>query len=150
MRISHIAPFAVSAALRASRRWRRAPVRRTTAALASPINGPDEVASVTSRVHIAKSPQHFEYDLDGNQTLVTTKTSTRRVTYNGENRPVRWERLNSSTSNSNTPNSNTPSLITMSFDHQGCRVTNSLSPFVISDRKLDKCGGFIMVCEVRF
>ena len=27
------APFAVSAALRASRRWRRAPVRRTTAAL---------------------------------------------------------------------------------------------------------------------
>ena len=68
MRISHIAPFAVSAALRASRRWRRAPVRRTTAALASPTNGPDEVASVTSRVHIAKSPQTFEYDDDGNQT----------------------------------------------------------------------------------
>ena len=37
----------------------------TTAALASPTNGPDEVASVTSRVHIAKTPQHFEYD-DGN------------------------------------------------------------------------------------
>ena len=60
------APFAVSAALRASRRWRRAPVRRTTAALASPTNGPDEVASVTSRVHIARTPQLFEYDLDGN------------------------------------------------------------------------------------
>ena len=66
MRISFTTPFAVSAALRASRRWRRAPVRRTTAALASPTNGPDEVASVTSRVHIAKSPQLFEYDLDGN------------------------------------------------------------------------------------
>ena len=38
----------------------------TTAALASPTNGPDEVASVTSRVHVAKTPQLFEYDLDGN------------------------------------------------------------------------------------
>ena len=93
----------------------------TTAALASPTNGPDEVASVTSRVHIAKTPQLFEYDLDGNQTLVTTKTGTWRVKYNGENRPVRWERLNSSTPSSITPNSNTPSLITMSFDHQGRR-----------------------------
>ena len=56
------------------------------------------------------------YDDDGNQTLVTTKTGTWRVTYNGENRPVRWKRLNSS-----TPNSNTPSLITMSFDHMSRR-----------------------------
>ena len=38
----------------------------TTAALASPTNGPDEVASVTSHVHFAKTPQLFEYDLDGN------------------------------------------------------------------------------------
>ena len=37
----------------------------TTAALASSTNGPDEVASVTSHVHIAKTPQLFEYDLDG-------------------------------------------------------------------------------------
>ena len=120
MRISHIAPFAVSAALRASRRWRRAPVRRTTAALASPTNGPDEVASVTSRVHIAKSPQHFEYDLDGNQTLVTTKTSTRRVPYNGENRPILWENVST---NSSTLNSSTPPLISMSFDRMGRRVS---------------------------
>ena len=102
MRISHIAPFAVSAALRASRRWRRAPVRRTTAALASPTNGPDEVASVTSRVHIAKSPQLFEYDDDGNQTLVATKTGTWRVTYNGENRPVTWTRINAADTNDQT------------------------------------------------
>ena len=118
MRISHIAPFAVSAALRASRRWRRAPVRRTTAALASPTNGPDEVASVTSRVHIAKSPQTFEYDDDGNQTLVTTKTGTWRVTYNGENRPVLWERV---ATDSNTLTSNTQTRVSMSFDHQGRR-----------------------------
>ena len=38
----------------------------TSAVLASPTNGQDEVAFVTSRVHIAKSPQLFEYDDDGN------------------------------------------------------------------------------------
>ena len=114
MRTSPIAPFAVSAALRASRRWRRAPVRRTTAALASPTNGPDEVASVTSRVYIAKTPQLFEYDLDGNQTLVTTKTGTWSVTYNGENRPVRWTRINAA-------NTNDQMAVLMSFDHQGRR-----------------------------
>ena len=90
----------------------------TTAALASPTNGPDEVASVTSRVHIAKTPQLFEYDLDGNQTLVTTKTGTWRVTYNGENRPVLWERV---AVDSNTLTSNTQTRVSMSFDHQGRR-----------------------------
>ena len=116
MRISHIAPFVVSAALRASRRWRRAPVRRTTAALASPTNGPDEVASVTSRVHIAKSPQHFEYDLDGNQTLIKTSTGIWSVTYNGENRPVRWE--------------SGDAVITMSYDRIGRRVAKNEHRFV--------------------
>ena len=86
----------------------------TTAAIASPTNGPDEVASVTSRVHIAKSPQLFEYDDDGNQTLVTTKTGTWRVTYNGENRPVRWTRINAADTNDQT-------TVLMSFDHQGRR-----------------------------
>ena len=38
----------------------------TSAVLASPTNGPDEVCSVTSRVHIPKATQHFSYDLDGN------------------------------------------------------------------------------------
>ena len=95
---------------------------------------PDEIASVTNSVYLAKSPVAYEYDEDGNQTLVATKTGLWRVTYNGENRPVRWERLNSS-----TPNSNTPSLITMTFDHQGRRreylevaangMTNSLKHF---------------------
>ena len=122
MRIRFTTPFAVFAASsRACGRWLRAPVRRTTAALVSPTNGLDEVASVTSSVHLAQSPETFAYDDDGNQTLITTKTGLWRVTYNGENRPVRWERLNSSTPNSSTPNSNTPSLITMTFDHQGRR-----------------------------
>ena len=90
----------------------------TTAALASSTNGPDEVASVTSHVHIAKTPQLFEYDLDGNQTLVATKTGTWRVTYNGENRPVLWERV---AADSNTLTSNTQTRVSMSFDHQGRR-----------------------------
>ena len=95
---------------------------------------PDEIASVTSGVYLAKSPVAYEYDEDGNQTLVATKTGLWRVTYNGENRPVRWERFNSS-----TPNTSTPSLITMTFDHQGRRreylevaangMTNSLKHF---------------------
>ena len=83
----------------------------TAAALASPTNGPDEVASVTSHVHIAKTPQLFEYDDDGNQTLVTTKTGTWRVTYNGENRPVRWTREGDG------------KTVAMSFDHMGRRRT---------------------------
>ena len=86
----------------------------TTAAIASPTNGPDEVASVTGRVHIAKTPQTFEYDYDGNQTLVTTKTGTWRVTYNGENRPVTWTRINAADTNGQT-------RVSMNFDHQGRR-----------------------------
>ena len=109
MRIRFTTPFAVFAApSRACGRWRRAPVR-CTAALVSPTNGLDEVASVTSSVHIAKFPQLFEYDDDGNQTLVTTKTGTWRVTYNGENRPIRWERDSDNTT------------LTMSYDHMGRR-----------------------------
>ena len=71
----------------------------------------DLVSAETNQVYLAQSPEMFAYDDDGNQTLITTKTGTWRVTYNGENRPVRWERLNSIT----------PSLITMTFDHQGRR-----------------------------
>ena len=35
---------------------------------------PDEIASVTNSVYLAKSPVEYEHDDDGNQTLVTTKT----------------------------------------------------------------------------
>ena len=89
----------------------------TSAVLASPTNGPDEVASVTSRVHIAKSPQLFEYDLDGNQTLVTTKTGTWRVTYNGENRPIRWVRDSDN------------ATLTMTYDHMGRRREKNAQRF---------------------
>jgi len=49
-----------------------------------------------------------QYDLDGNQTLVKTSTGIWSVTYNGENRPIRWERGDT--------------VITMDFDRLGRRT----------------------------
>ena len=60
-----------------------------------------------------------QFDDDGNQTLIQTTTGIWFVTYNGENRPVLWERV---ISDSNTQNSNTQTLISMSFDRMGRRV----------------------------
>ena len=69
----------------------------------------DLVSAATNHVHIAQSPETFEYDADGNQTRVATKTGAWRVTYNGENRPVRWVRESDG------------ATITMSYDHMGRR-----------------------------
>jgi RHS repeat-associated protein len=66
-----------------------------------------------------------QFDDDGNQTLIKTSTGIWQVTYNGENRPVQWTLINSS-----TPNSSTPTLISMSFDRQGRRVTKNDQRFV--------------------
>ena len=49
-----------------------------------------------------------EYDADGNQTLIKTETGIWSVTYNAENRPVRWQ--------------SGDTVITMSFDRMGRRV----------------------------
>src|SRR5574344_1010449 len=48
------------------------------------------------------------YDADGNQALVKTSTGVWQVTYNGENRPVRWTRGNT--------------VVTMDFDSMGRRT----------------------------
>ena len=66
-----------------------------------------------------------QFDDDGNQTLVKTATGIWSVTYNGENRPVLWTLINSS-----TPNSSTPSLISMSYDRLGRRVTKNAQRFI--------------------
>ena len=66
-----------------------------------------------------------QFDDDGNQTLIKTSTGIWQVTYNGENRPVLWTLINSF-----TPNSPTPSLITMSYDRMGRRVTKNDQWFV--------------------
>ena len=49
-----------------------------------------------------------QYDDDGNQTLIKTETGVWSVTYNAENRPIRWE--------------SGDTVITMSFDRMGRRV----------------------------
>ena len=54
------------------------------------------------------------------------------VTYNGENRPVLWQCVstNSPTPNSSTHNSSTPTLLSMSYDRIGRRVTKNNQRFV--------------------
>ena len=69
----------------------------------------DLVSAITNQVYLAQSPETFAYDDDGNQTLITTKTGLWRVTYNGENRPIRWERDSDNTT------------LAMSYDHMGRR-----------------------------
>ena len=49
-----------------------------------------------------------QYDADGNQTLIKTSTGIWSVTYNAENRPVRWECGDV--------------VVTMNFDRMGRRV----------------------------
>ena len=68
-----------------------------------------------------------QFDDDGNQTLIKTSTGIWSVTYNGENRPVLWENVST---NSPTPNSTTPTLISMSYDRIGRRVTKNNQRFV--------------------
>ena len=68
-----------------------------------------------------------QFDDDGNQTLVKTATGIWSVTYNGENRPVLWECVSP---NSSSPNSSTPTLLSMSYDRMGRRVTKNDRRFV--------------------
>ena len=75
----------------------------------------DLVSATTNQVYIAQSPDTFAYDDDGNQTLITTKTGLWRVTYNGENRPVRWTKGNT--------------VVTMSYDRKGRRHAKNTQRF---------------------
>ena len=59
--------------------------------------------------------------------VTTTAWDGWSVTYNGENRPVLWECVSP---NSSTHNSTTPTLISMSFDRIGRRVTKNSQRFV--------------------
>ena len=59
--------------------------------------------------------------------VTTTAWDGWSVTYNGENRPVLWENVST---NSPTHNSSTPTLISMSYDRMGRRVTKNDQRFV--------------------
>ena len=66
-----------------------------------------------------------QFDDDGNQTLIKTATGIWSVTYNGENRPILWTCL---LSNNQTITNQT--IISMSFDRMGRRVTKNAKRFV--------------------
>ena len=68
-----------------------------------------------------------QFDDDGIQTLIKTASGIWQVHYNGENRPILWQCV---TPNSLTPNSTNPSLISMSYDRMGRRVTKNDQRFV--------------------
>ena len=84
-------------------------------------NNLNQYSSISNLCDSASLREEFipQFDDDGNQTLIQTSTGIWQVQYNGENRPVLWERI---AYNSSTPNSSTPTLITMSFDRMGRRV----------------------------
>ena len=62
--------------------------------------------------------EHPAFDVDGNQTDITTSTGRWLVEYNGENRPVRWTRPADGTA------------IEMSYDRMGRRVCSGSETFV--------------------
>jgi len=64
--------------------------------------------------------------------VTTTAWDCWSVTYNGENSPVLWQCVstNSLTPNSTTHNSSTPTLLSMSFNRMGRRVTKNDQRFV--------------------
>ena len=57
----------------------------------------------------------LQYDADGNATLVQTFTGTWQITYNGENRPVRFE------------NAGTQTVVECAYDSQGRRFEKKIS-----------------------
>mgnify|MGYP003289604097 CR=1 FL=1 len=64
-----------------------------------------------------------------NQTLIKTATGIWSVTYNGENRPILWTLVNSSTPNSSTPPLLHPPIIYSTSSIEGA------DPFILSGRQ---------------
>ena len=89
----------------------------------------NQYTAITDVAAAPSSSQTFnpKFDDDGNQTLIKTATGVWQVQYNGENRPVLWENVST---NSPTPNSSTPTLISMSYDRMGRRVSKNDCQFV--------------------
>ncbi len=75
-----------------------------------------------------------QFDADGNQTRVKTATGTWQVAYNGENRPVRWERIGQSEQSTNLSSvalaKEDRTILSMSYDRMGRRATKNDKCFV--------------------
>ena len=76
---------------------------------------------MTSDVGLQTSSFSPQFDDDGNQTLVKTETGIWSVTYNGENRPIQWTLINSSTPNSPT-HPHPPAVLDYCIQHLGAMV----------------------------
>lgn len=83
---------------------------------------PDEIASVTNSVYLAKSPVAYEYDEDGNM----TEDARFRYYWNGENRMIRAEEKSA-------PPGRQPYVIAYAYDHMGRNVVNDGAKFIWDD-----------------
>ena len=92
-------------------------------------NSLNQYTSISNSALSASPREEFvpQFDDDGNQTLIQTATGIWQVQYNGENRPVLWKCVST---NSHIPNSSSPSLISMSYDRMGRRITKNAQRFV--------------------
>ena len=84
--------------------------------------------SLNQYTSISNSLSTFQpvFDDDGNQTLIKTATGIWSITYNGENRPALWSCIQSNNSN----NTNNQTILSMSYDRMGRRVTKNNQHFV--------------------
>jgi RHS repeat-associated protein len=80
---------------------------------------PDEIASVTNSVYLAKSPVEYEYDEDGNM----TEDARFRYYWNGENRMIRAEEKIASSGRQ-------PYVVTYAYDHMGRNVIKDGAKFI--------------------
>ncbi len=90
-------------------------------------NNLNQYTAITDMAAAPTPSQTFnpQFDDDGNQTLIKTATGIWHVTYNGENRPILWTCL---LSNNQTITHQT--IISMSFDRMGRRVTKNDQRFI--------------------
>ena len=85
----------------------------------------NQYTAITDVSATPSSSQTFQpqFDDDGNQTLIKTATGIWSVTYNGENRPILWSCIQSNNTNNQT-------ILSMSYDRLGRRVTKNDHRFI--------------------
>ena len=91
-------------------------------------NNLNQYTSISNSAISASPREAFipQFDDDGNQTLIKTAAGIWSVTYNGENRPTLW----SCTQSNNSNNTNNQTILSMSYDRMGRRVTKNDQRFV--------------------
>jgi len=100
-------------------------------------NNLNQYTSISNSALSASPREAFtpQFDDDGNQALIKTATGVWSVTYSGENRPILWSCIQSNNSN----NTNNQTILSMSFDRMGRRVTKNSQRFVY--------GGYLQIAN---